>query len=71
MKSFKEFKDKPVNEGMVQIAGKSKPSGAKVLAMLIVEELEKNNFITINSSDKTSRKLVDQLVAGVIMDNTF
>ena len=60
-----------LDESMVQVAGNKKPSGANVLAILIVEELEKHKFITINSSDKTTRKMVDQLVANVIMENTF
>jgi hypothetical protein len=60
-----------LDEGMVQIAGSNKPSGARVLATLIVEELEKNGFINLNKNDKTGRNLIDALVAKTIMDNTF
>jgi hypothetical protein len=58
-----------VNEGMVQIAGKNKPSGAKVLATIIVDDLMKKDYLK-PGADKVKTYLVDD-VQDVIMNNTF
>ena len=63
VKNFDEF----INEASVQVAGKSKPSGAKVLAIVIMKYLDKNKLIEAGA-DK------DQLtsdIANLIMDSTF
>lgn len=63
------------NEAMVQIAGKDKPSGAKVLATVIADYLEENkmldsNFTSAAHGGKNKKFLVETL-AKFIMDNTF
>ena len=67
MKSFSEFSEEPVNEAMVQIAGKSKPAGAKVLAMEIMKYLEENLLMPANANKKT----IEAELAQLIMDTTF
>lgn len=63
------------NEAMVQIAGKDKPSGAKVLATVIADYMEENkmldaNFVSAAHGGKNKKFLVESL-AKFIMDNTF
>ena len=67
MKSFKEFKDEPTNEAMVQVAGKSKPSGAKVLAMVIVDELNSSGMIKPGANIAA----VKDAVETIIINSTF
>lgn len=56
----------PTNEAMVQIAGKNKPSGAKVLAVEIVKYLNE-----IRSQHRINEKTLEEGIANVIMENTF
>ena len=65
----KKMDESEVNEGMVQIAGKNKPSGAKVLATIIVDDLMKKDYLK-PGADKVKTYLVDD-VQDVIMNNTF
>jgi hypothetical protein len=65
---FSELND-TINEGMVQVAGKNKPSGAKVLATIIVDDLMKKEYLK-PGADKVKSYLVDD-VQDVIMNNTF
>ena len=65
----KKIDESEVNEGMVQIAGKNKPSGAKVLATIIVDDLMKKDYLK-PGADKVKSYLVDD-VQDVIMNNTF
>ena len=58
-----------VNEASVQIAGKSKPSGAQVLATVIIEHLMKNEYLK-PGADKVKKELISD-VQQVIMDSTF
>jgi hypothetical protein len=55
------------NEAMVQVSGKSKPAGAKILAMVIVDELEKNGMLKpgVNTNN------VKNDVMELIMSSTF
>lgn len=68
MKSFNEY-SREVNEAMVQIAGKAKPSGAKVLAKVIIEHMIKENYLK-PGADNAKDGLVDD-IANVIMESTF
>jgi hypothetical protein len=67
MKSFSEFSEEPVNEAMVQVAGKSKPAGAKVLAMVIVDRLNSAGMI----APKANIAAIKDAVELIIMENTF
>ena len=58
-----------VSEGMVQIAGKNKPSGAKILATIIVDDLIKKDYMK-PGADKVKTHLADE-VQDIIMNNTF
>lgn len=58
-----------LNEASVQIAGKAKPSGAKVLATVIIDMLDKQDFL--HEDTKRSHKQLIDMVANVIMDSTF
>lgn len=60
--TFDKFQE--TNEAMVQVAGKNKPSGAKILALMIKEQYLKPG----------AESAKDALVADiqkVIMENTF
>jgi hypothetical protein len=64
MKTFKE-----VNEAMVQVAGDKKPSGAKILAMVIAEALTEEGYLQAkNVKDIEKAKL---LIQEVIIKTTF
>jgi hypothetical protein len=65
----KKIDESELNEGMVQIAGKNKPSGAKVLATIIVDDLMKKDYLK-PGADKVKSYLVDD-IQDVIMNNTF
>lgn len=70
IKSFNEFANEgtvDMNEAMVQIAGKNKPSGAKVLSIVIIKYLEDNLLIPANSN----KKAIESEIAQLIMDSTF
>jgi hypothetical protein len=56
-----------LDEASVQIAGKGKPAGAKVLATLIVKYLDDNSLM---SSSANKKKITEEL-ADLIMDSTF
>jgi hypothetical protein len=56
-----------MSEAMVQIAGKSKPSGAQVLAMVIIDNLESSKMLKPGVNTDTLKLAVQKM----IMDNTF
>jgi hypothetical protein len=55
------------NEAMVQIAGDKKPSGAKVLAMVIVDKLESSGMLKPGANINA----IKDAVQTIIMENTF
>lgn len=55
------------NEAMVQVAGDKKPSGAKILAMVIVDTLADSNVIKSGAN----LNAVKDAVQLIIMNNTF
>jgi len=63
------------NEAMVQVAGKSKPAGAKVLATVIADFLEENKMLDSNFTSSAhggkNKKFMIETLTGFIMDNTF
>lgn len=65
LKSFSDF----TNEAMVQVAGKNKPSGAKVLATVIIEHMMKENYLK-PGADAAKSGLIDD-IAKIIMESTF
>lgn len=74
--TFENFREETkANEAMVQISGKSKPSGAKVLATVMVQFMEQNkmldsNFTSSAHGGKNQKYMIDELT-NFIMDNTF
>ena len=56
-----------LDEAMVQVAGKSKPSGAKVLAIVIMKYLDDNLLIP----GTANKKAIEAEIAQLIMDSTF
>jgi hypothetical protein len=62
-------KESTVNEASVQVAGKTKPSGAQVLATVIIDHLMKNEYLK-PGADKVRKELISD-VQNVIMDSTF
>lgn len=67
-KAYKSATEKnEVDEAMVQVAGKSKPSGANVLAILIVKYLDDNLIMPSNAN----KKKITQEIMQLIMDSTF
>ena len=54
------------NEAMVQIAGNKKPSGAKVLAMVIVDHLIDKKIVT-----RAYKQKLEAEIQNIIMDSTF
>jgi len=64
--SYSTTNEGEVNEAMVQIKGKDKPSGAKVLAKLIVAE-----FYDQKAISSRSVKAWEQEIAELIMNSTF
>lgn len=68
VKLYQEFvNEENVNEAMVQVAGKNKPSGAQVLAVLIVKYLDDNLIMPGNANKKAITEEIKQL----IMDSTY
>jgi hypothetical protein len=67
--------NKNLDEASVQIAGKEKPSGAKVLATVLVEFMENNkmldsNFTKAAHGGKNQKYMIQELTT-FIMNNTF
>jgi ATP-dependent protease HslVU (ClpYQ) ATPase subunit len=60
---------KALEEAMVQVAGKNKPSGAQVLAMVIVDHLIERDFFKPGIEKMKKQVIVD--IQKVIMDSTF
>lgn len=71
LRTFEGFlnEGRELDEAMVQVAGKGKPSGAMVLAKVILEFLSKEKHLT----PAADRQLVglDDDIAKIIMDSTF
>ena len=65
----KKIDESEVNEAMVQVAGKSKPSGAQVLATVLIDHLMERDFLKPGAG-RVKNELVADL-QKVIMDNTF
>lgn len=68
-KILSTLKESEVNEASVQVAGNSKPAGAKVLATVIIDMLDKQDFL--HPDTKKSQKQLIDMVANLIMDSTF
>lgn len=66
---LKKEGEENTNEAMVQVAGKNKPSGAKVLAVTIIDFMEKENYFKPGFADAKSA-VIDE-VTKVIIDSTF
>jgi hypothetical protein len=64
-----KINESSVNEASVQVAGKSKPSGAKVLATVIVEHMMKENYLKPGAESVKNDLISD--IADVIMNSTF
>lgn len=64
-----EKKEETIDEASVQVAGKNKPSGAKVLATVIIEHMMKENYLK-SGGPGYKYGLIDD-IAKVIMDSTF
>ena len=65
-----------MDEAMVQVAGKDKPSGAKVLATVIADHLIEKGYISaINSRNpkgyKLKLKLIVSEIQELIINSTF
>lgn len=68
--NIEDFSNKPkLNEASVQIAGHNKPSGAKVLATVIIDHLEDQNFLKLDNTRLKNQLLMD--LTELIMDSTF
>jgi hypothetical protein len=67
--TFSDFKETATNEAMVQVAGKNKPSGAQVLATVIIDHMIKQGYLK-PGADAAKDALVDDL-KKLIMDSTF
>lgn len=70
IQKFEEFvnlDEANLEEAMVQIAGKNKPSGANVLAILIVKYLDDNQLMSSNAN----KKKITRDIMELIMDSTF
>jgi hypothetical protein len=77
IKTFEAFSNKKdpklaateIGEAMVQVAGKNKPSGAQVLATVIIDYMIENSYLK-PGADKVKKELVSDL-QKLIMDSTF
>lgn len=74
--TFENFREETkANEAMVQVAGKSKPSGAKVLATVLADFLEEKNMLDSNYTSKAhggkNKKYMIDEITKFIMDSTF
>ena len=61
-KMHPEVTDKDLSEAMVQIAGKDKPSGAKVLASVIVDHLMDKKIVTRAAERKLTAEIQDLII---------
>jgi hypothetical protein len=61
--------EESLDEAMVQVAGKNKPSGAQVLAMVIIDHMIENGYLK-PGADKVKKELTMDL-QKLIMDSTF
>jgi len=73
--SYSTTNEGEVNEAMVQVAGKDKPSGAKVLATVISDYLIDKNYISaINGRNPKGSREKKQLISEIqelIINSTF
>jgi hypothetical protein len=70
--TFENFREESkTNEAMVQIAGKSKPSGAQVLATVLVDYMIERDFLKPGMDKGGMKKSLVQDIQKFIMDNTF
>lgn len=68
--NIEDFSNEPkLNEASVQIAGRNKPSGARVLATVIIDHLEDQNFLKLDNTRLKNQLLMD--LTELIMDSTF
>ena len=67
IKTFEDFSKENVDEAMVQVAGDKKPSGAKILAMVIVDKLESSGMLKPGANINA----IKDAVQTIIMENTF
>jgi len=67
--TFSDFKETATNEAMVQVAGKNKPSGAQVLATVIIDHMIKQSYLK-PGADAAKDALIDD-IKKLIMDSTF
>lgn len=66
--TFENFREESkANEAMVQIQGDKKPAGAKILATVIVDNLESAKML----KPGVNINMVKDAVQMMIMDNTF
>jgi len=59
------------NEAMVQIAGKDKPAGAKVLATVLVDYMIERDFLKPGMDGASTKRGLVQDLTQFIMNNTF
>lgn len=62
------LENEELTEAMVQVAGKSKPSGAIVLAKVIFEEIQEE--LNPHRNKKNDKKIIDKIYQS-ILDSTF
>jgi hypothetical protein len=67
IKTFEDFSNDKVEEAAVQVAGDKKPSGAKILAMVIVDRLESSGMLKPGANVNAIKDAVQK----IIMENTF
>ena len=65
--TFDKFQE--TNEAMLQVAGSSKPSGAKILALMIIEHMIKEQYLKPGAESAKDALVAD--IQKVIMQNTF
>ena len=65
VKTFGQF----VNEAMVQVAGNKKPAGAKVLATIIIDQLDKEGYL--RHMNKNESDIAQSSIQQLIIDSTF
>jgi|TARA_R110000822_G_scaffold58369_2_gene146084 hypothetical protein len=61
---------KAMNEAMVQIAGKDKPSGAKVLAQVIIADLVEKGYMKLVTNKRELNNMISD-VQDIIIKSTF
>ena len=74
-KAYESHCNGETNEAMVQIAGDKKPSGAKVLGMVIADYLIDNGMISAiegrNPKGKRERQILAGQLQDIIINSTF